>query len=135
MPKKCTFTLRVDQSRSKSIENVLFDYFLIIFFVFFDYLFFFTRCRFQNVPVRAPISKSTVFEICRKNVPFSCERKAYLSHFLPFSKCASIVLTQSYTLTSPKGRCSTDRGRAQGDTCLESNFIGGSISPPSYSDE
>ena len=54
----------------------------------------FTRCRFQNVPVRVPFSKSTVFRICRQimclfrvngrpirhifhrfqNVPASCER-------------------------------------------------------------
>ena len=43
---------------------------------------------FQNVPVRVPFSKSTVFKICGfqnqpfsksagQNVPFSCERKAY----------------------------------------------------------
>ena len=54
----------------------------------------FTRCRFQNVPVRVPFSKSTVFKICRQkmcrfrvngrpirrifhrfqNLPASCER-------------------------------------------------------------
>ena len=54
----------------------------------------FTRCRFQNVSVRVPFSKSTVFKICRQkmcrfrvngrpirrilhrfqNVPASCER-------------------------------------------------------------
>ena len=54
----------------------------------------FTRCRFQNVPIRVPFSKSTVFKICRQkmcrfrvnrrpirrifhrfqNVPASCER-------------------------------------------------------------
>ena len=54
----------------------------------------FTRCRFQNVPIRVPFSKSTVFKICRQkmcrfrvnrrpirhifcrfqNVPVSCER-------------------------------------------------------------
>ena len=58
----------------------------------------FTRCRFQNVPVRAPFSKSTVFKICRQkicrfrvngrpirhifhrfqNVPASCERSLRL---------------------------------------------------------
>ena len=33
----------------------------------------FTRCSFQNEPIRVPFSKSTVFKICRqKNVPFSC---------------------------------------------------------------
>ena len=54
----------------------------------------FTRCRFQNVPIRVPFSKCTVFKICRQkmcrfrvnsrpirhifcrfqNVPASCER-------------------------------------------------------------
>ena len=54
----------------------------------------FSRCRFQNVPVRVPFSKSTVFKMCRQkmclfrvngrpirhafhhfqNVPASCER-------------------------------------------------------------
>ena len=54
----------------------------------------FTRCRFQNVPIRVPFSRSTVFKICRQkmcrfrvnrrpirrifhrfqNVPASCER-------------------------------------------------------------
>ena len=38
--------------------------------------------RFQNLP----FSKSA-----GKNVPFSCEREAYPSHFSPFSKCAGIV--------------------------------------------
>ena len=33
--------------------------------------------RFQNLPA--------------KNVPFSCEREAYPSHFSPFSECAVIV--------------------------------------------
>ena len=52
----------------------------------------FTRCRFQNVPDRVQFSKSTIFQnVPAKNVPFSCEREAYPSHFSPFSKCASIV--------------------------------------------
>ena len=57
-----------------------------------------TRCRFQNVPVRVPFSKSTVFKICRQKmcrfrvngrpirhifhrfqiVPVSCERSLSL---------------------------------------------------------
>ena len=28
----------------------------------------FTRCRFQNVPVRVPFSKSTIFRICRQKL-------------------------------------------------------------------
>ena len=56
----------------------------------------FTRCRFQNVLIRVPFSKSAVFKICRqKNVPFSCKQEAYPSNFSPFSKCAGIVWTQS----------------------------------------
>ena len=58
----------------------------------------FSRCRFQNVPIRVPFSKSTVFKICRQkmcgfrvnrrpirrifhrfqNVPASCERSLNL---------------------------------------------------------
>ena len=36
----------------------------------------FKRCLFQNVPVKVPLSKSTVFNYksACKNVPFSCER-------------------------------------------------------------
>ena len=33
----------------------------------------FEKCHVQNVPA--------------KNVPFSCEREAYPSHFSPFSMC------------------------------------------------
>ena len=37
---------------------------------------------FSNVAVIVTLSKSTVFKLCRrKNVPFSCEREAYPSHF------------------------------------------------------
>ena len=43
----------------------------------------------KNVPVRVPFSKSTVF--VGKNLPFSCKREAYPSHFSHFSKCAGIV--------------------------------------------
>ena len=39
--------------------------------------------RFQNVPVCVPFSKSTVTfsTSVGKNVPFSCEREVYPSHF------------------------------------------------------
>ena len=37
---------------------------------------------FQNLPFQ---------NLPAKNVSFSCEREAYLSHFSPFSKCAGIV--------------------------------------------
>ena len=57
----------------------------------FHYFQVFTRCRFQNVPVGVPLSKSTVFKSAGKNVPFSCEREAYPSKFSPFSKFAGIV--------------------------------------------
>ena len=47
----------------------------------------FTRCCFQNLSVKVPFSKHTIFEICRpKNVPFSCEREAYPSHYHRFQK-------------------------------------------------
>ena len=40
---------------------------------------------FSNVLVRVPLSKSTVFKICRhKKGSFSCEREAYPSHFHRF---------------------------------------------------
>ena len=44
----------------------------------------FTRYCFQTVLARVPFSKSTVIEVCRQNMPFSCERKAYLLHFPRF---------------------------------------------------
>ena len=78
----------------------------------------FTRCSFQNVPVRVPFSKSTVFKICRQkmcrfrvngrpirrvfhrfqNVPASCERN--LSRCLKNSN--SIVLQQCQSQVSSK---------------------------------
>ena len=42
--------------------------------------------RFQNLPFS---------KFAGKNVPFSCEREAYPSHFSPFSKCTGIMCTQS----------------------------------------
>ena len=89
MPKKCTFTLRIDKSRFKSVENICFYHFRV-----------FTRCHFQNVPVRVPSSKSTVFTICRQkmcrfrvegrpisyifhhfqNLPASCERSLSVTY-------------------------------------------------------
>ena len=70
--------------------------------MFFRHFQVFTRCRFQNVPFRAPFSKSTVFEICRQkmccfrvnrrpirrifhrfqNVPASCERSLSFDQLL-----------------------------------------------------
>ena len=69
---------------------------------FFRHFQVFTRCRFQNVPIRAPFSKSTVFKLCRQkmcrfrvngrpirhifhrfqNVPASCERSLGSSTYL-----------------------------------------------------
>ena len=81
MPKKITYAQRIERSRSKSVEK--YSVYIIV------------ECshdavsdlcrlvlRFQNLP----FSKSA-----GKNVPFSCEREAYLSHFSPFSECAGIV--------------------------------------------
>ena len=52
----------------------------------------FTQCRFKNVPIRVPFSKSTVFNnLPAKNVPVSCEWGCLSVTFSPFSKCASIM--------------------------------------------
>ena len=56
MPKKCTCTLRIDQSRSKSVKKM---------FCLHHYRVF-TLCCFKFMPVRVPFSKSTVFKIYRK---------------------------------------------------------------------
>ena len=68
---------------------------------------FFTRCRFQNVPIRVPFSKSAVFKICRQkmcrfrvnrwpirrifhrfqNVPASCERSLSENKFTRLMSC------------------------------------------------
>ena len=71
MPKKSTYTLRIDQSRSKGVENCS--------------LFIIVECshdavsnlcrlrfRFQNLPFS---------ESAGKNVPFSCEREAKMYKF------------------------------------------------------
>ena len=81
MPKKCTYTLRIDLSRSISVEKFLFSSLLsvntMLFQIYAGYGSVFKIYRFQNLPA--------------KNVPFSCEREAYPSNFSPFSKCAGIV--------------------------------------------
>ena len=82
------------KNRSVSFQNRL--------KMFFRHFQVFTRCRFQNVPVRAPFSKSTVFKICRQkmcrfrvngrpihrifhrfqNVSVSCERSLRLTRYI-----------------------------------------------------
>ena len=81
MLKKSTYTLRIDQSQSKSVEKCSV---YIILECSHDAVSDLDRLglHFQNLP----FSKSA-----GKNVPFSCEREAYPSHFSPFSKCAGIV--------------------------------------------
>ena len=78
MPKKCTCTLRIGQSRSKSVEKC--SVFIILES---SHSAVSKMCRlgfrFQNLPLPA------------KNVPFSFEREAYQSNFSPSSKCAGIV--------------------------------------------
>ena len=89
MPKNSTYTLRIDLSRSKSVEKCSV-------FIFVEC---FKRRRFQNVPIRVPFSKSTVFKICQQkmcrfrvnrrpirrifhrfqNLPASCERSLRLA--------------------------------------------------------
>ena len=75
--KEVCLHLRIDQSRSKSVEK---------FSVFIIY-----KCsqnivskmfRFQNLPFS---------KFAGKNVPFSCEQEAYPLNFSPLSKCAGIV--------------------------------------------
>ena len=88
MLKKNTYTLRIDQSRSKSVEKCAVyitaecshDAVSNLYRVGFHFF-------FRNLP----FSKSAGKKCSRKNVPFSCEREAYPSHFSPFSKCAGIV--------------------------------------------
>ena len=84
MLKKCTSTLRINQSCSKRPRKMFcFHHFRVS-----------TRCCFQNVPVRVPFSRSTVFKIgmqkvcrfrvnwrpirhifeCFQNLPASCKR-------------------------------------------------------------
>ena len=67
MPKQCTYTLRIDLSRSKSIENVLF-------------------LSFFSVPVIVPFSKFTVFKIClQKLCRFRVNGRPIRPDFSPFS--------------------------------------------------
>ena len=80
------------KNRSVSFQNRLKMFYFHHFKVF-------TRCRFQDVPIRVPFSKSAVFKICRQkmcrfrvnrrpirrifhrfqNVPASCEHSLNLS--------------------------------------------------------
>ena len=72
----------------------------------------FTRCCFQNVPIRVPFSKSTVFKICRQkmcrfrvnrrpirhifcrfqNVPASCERSLTVSVNIVIASLLSVAV-------------------------------------------
>ena len=58
----------------------------------------FTRCHFQNVSVRLPFSKSTVFKNCRQKCAVFVWTGGLSVEFLPFSKCAGIVWTQSESI-------------------------------------
>ena len=84
----------------------------------------FRRCSFQNVPIRVPFSKSTVFKICRQkmcrfrvnrrsirrifhrfqNVPASCERSLnFLTDFcIVDSKFKHDSSKESWTINSAK---------------------------------
>ena len=81
MPKKLTYTLRVDQSGSKSVKKCSA---FIIFKFLRDAASKMCRLefRFQNLPFQ---------NLLAKNVSVSCEREADPSNFSPFSKCAGIV--------------------------------------------
>ena len=48
----------------------------------------FTRCRFQNVPVRAPFSKSSFFKICRQKMcRFRVNGRPIRHSFTVFTMC------------------------------------------------
>ena len=54
---------------------------------YFHHFYVFTRCRFQNVPIRVPFSKSTVFKICRpKMCRFRVNRRHIRHIFCRFQK-------------------------------------------------
>ena len=59
----------------------------------------FTRCRFQNVPIRNSVFKIYHFQnLQARNVPFLCEQEAYPSHFcrfqnVPASSERSLIFT------------------------------------------
>ena len=81
MQKKSTYTVKIDQSRSKSVEKCS-----VYIIVECSHDVVSNLCRLGFLLQNLPFSKSA-----GKNVPFSCEREAYPSHFAPFSKCAGIV--------------------------------------------
>ena len=81
MPKKSTYTLRIDKSRSKSVEICSL---YIIIDCSHDAVS--NLCRLGFRFLNLPFSK-----IAGKNVPFLCEREAYPSHFSPFSNLSGIV--------------------------------------------
>ena len=82
------------KNRSVSFQKRLKMFYFQDSIFYFHHFTVFTRCRFQNVPIRVPFSKSAVFKICRQkmcrfrvnrrpirrifhrfqNVPASCER-------------------------------------------------------------
>ena len=75
--KEVCLRLRIDQSRSKSVEKFSVSSFTSVRRISFPKCSVFKIYRFQNLPA--------------KNVPFSCEQEAYPLNFSPFSKCAGIV--------------------------------------------
>ena len=58
---------------------------------FFHHFQVFTRCRFQNVSVRVPFSKSTVFNSAGKKCAVFVGTGGLSVEFLPFSKRTGIV--------------------------------------------
>ena len=68
------------KNRSVSFQNRLKMFYFHQFKVF-------TRCRFQNVPIRVPFSKSTVFKICRQKMcRFHVNRRPIRRIFHRFQK-------------------------------------------------
>ena len=77
--RKCTYTLRTNHPCSKSVEKCSVSSLSRV-----------NKMSFSKCSGKSSVfQKSTVFKICclpAKNVPFSCKREAYPSHFFTVSK-------------------------------------------------
>ena len=74
-PKKCSYTLRIDQSPSKSHEKCS------VFIIF--------ECSHDAISKMCRL-EFRFRNLSAKNVLFSCEREAYPSHFSPFSNLPAL---------------------------------------------
>ena len=94
-------TVRNSLQDSDNIERYLHPKYRSVLFqnrrkmFYFHHLQMFTRCRFHNVPVRLPFSKSTVFKMCRQKC-FRLNGRPILHIFYRFQKVpASCERSQS----------------------------------------